>query len=592
MSTQFSDSYRSLSGPRSRIRTGRLGRRDILYRHAQGEPVTLSERRSSREEHIVTPGGPRPRSLVHTLEKGHRLRRTATGFQQVDAAGHVLKDLPEATFRSDIVASPADGWVVYAYWANGLTATVQSFRCSWTVPPPPQTISGQTVFLFIAIEDDGRDNILQPVLQWGSSQAGGGDFWSICSWYVDPSGTAIHTTPVPVEPGEVLTGVITVQAAGGGQYTYTCEFAGKEGTALVVPEVPELVWYSTTLEAYDINNRGQYPNADKTVFSALSLQIAPPAPVVAWNPTTRSNDLGESVTIISDGAANAQIEIGYGSGVSAPQAAPLAVAANSAKNRRASRRPLLQKLLGSGTVFLLLLAALAGSAATIEWSGTLKIADLTRWWTIVLGEIVVLAVVAGFIAKGRALGVLIDDRNRMSLARFQLLSWSLLILSAYFAFAMWNIRRHLALPQMQLDLWYLLGITNVTSVASALVLNPKRELTAGLAQGRVPAPDAVAGSQSVLDVRASAAEASWTDLFFGEEASNKDTVDVSRLQQFTFTVILLFAFVANVLNQIAQYTSGRLDMPGLDLSAVGLMGLSNLAYLAAKQTAKPPVTPL
>ena len=69
--------------------------------------------------------------------------------------------------------------------------------------PAPATRSRQTIFLFNGIQNTGANfGILQPVLQYGSSAAGGGAFWSIASWYVTSGGQA--------ELGRALGGYVNV----------------------------------------------------------------------------------------------------------------------------------------------------------------------------------------------------------------------------------------------------------------------------------------------------------------------------------------------------------------------------------------------
>lgn len=53
-------------------------------------------------------------------------------------------------------------------------------------------MSDQLLYLFTAllgwdVMDNGNyfNHILQPVLQWGLSPAGGGNYWAINNWYVN-----------------------------------------------------------------------------------------------------------------------------------------------------------------------------------------------------------------------------------------------------------------------------------------------------------------------------------------------------------------------------------------------------------------------
>jgi hypothetical protein len=58
---------------------------------------------------------------------------------------------------------------------------VTRFTTTWTVPAAPSTHSDQTVFLFNGIQNSTM--IYQPVLQWGPSGAGGGNFWAV-TWKI------------------------------------------------------------------------------------------------------------------------------------------------------------------------------------------------------------------------------------------------------------------------------------------------------------------------------------------------------------------------------------------------------------------------
>ena len=48
----------------------------------------------------------------------------------------------------------------------------------------------RTIFLFNGIQNS--TSIYQPVLQWGPSAAGGGNFWTVASWYVDGAGGTLR----------------------------------------------------------------------------------------------------------------------------------------------------------------------------------------------------------------------------------------------------------------------------------------------------------------------------------------------------------------------------------------------------------------
>lgn len=61
------------------------------------------------------------------------------------------------------------------------------FGGDWTVPAPPP--DNNLVFMFNGLEPGDGSKILQPVLWWGVSHAGGGNYWSIAAWWVWADGS-------------------------------------------------------------------------------------------------------------------------------------------------------------------------------------------------------------------------------------------------------------------------------------------------------------------------------------------------------------------------------------------------------------------
>ena len=74
--------------------------------------------------------------------------------------------------------------------------------CPWY----QSTQSGQTIFISTALADSAQNDIVQPVLQWGVGAPGGGNYWAVSNWYVDPNGKAYYSSLVPVQEGDALVG--------------------------------------------------------------------------------------------------------------------------------------------------------------------------------------------------------------------------------------------------------------------------------------------------------------------------------------------------------------------------------------------------
>lgn len=220
-------------------------------------------------------------------------------------------------------------------------------------------------------------------------------------------------------------------------------------------------------------------------------------------------------------------------------------------------------------------------------------------WIVVSAVILAMCVFAGWMVNGRIDGILIDDRNRISLSRLQWVAWFIVLLGAYYAAAVWNARWVGAghFPQMQADLWALLGIVSGSAVASNLIVDNKKskngQSQAGQPAAATPAPVPGQPDQvGSIDRNVTPAEASWADLFLGEEVANRDVVDISRLQKLFVTVLLLVTYIRLLWVAFGGWWGANgYDMPNVSDQQNGqgflwLLGISHAAYLAYKATPK------
>lgn len=265
------------------------------------------------EDLVLTPGGMRPRNLVKRVQRGFGVHVAVGGVAHaLDMALAKPPKLPQIELKHGAVSALGSGWIAYAAWNNGTGRTITSFETTWDVPPPPATISGQTIFLFSGIQNYGANyGILQPVLQWGGSAAGGGGFWTIASWYVTSGGQAYHTDPIRVEPGARLVGLMALTARNGASFSYSCEFVGIDGTKLPVIGTAELLWCNETLEAYAVKKCTDYPSAERTTFSAISIRTGATSPVLSWTAHNQVADCGQHCDVVDNSASSGRIDVYY-----------------------------------------------------------------------------------------------------------------------------------------------------------------------------------------------------------------------------------------------------------------------------------------
>nr|GAT56646.1 predicted protein [Mycena chlorophos] len=272
---------------------------------------------------VITPaGGERLAANTHLVPEGGSILHVDDSTVHVlDADDNVVKQVAvdqttpvrpaesEASKTQSGVEPFKTGWITFASWRNTGSSPITSFTTSWNVPPVPDAEDGQTVFLFNSIEPNSGHAILQPVLQYGGSAAGGGKYWAVASWYLVGNQT-FHTKPVKVSAGDKLDGIITLTSSSGSSFNYVTSFTNIASTSLKATNAMELTWSTETLEAYHIKSIKDYP-AGSTVFSNINLKLANGnVPNVAWNHKNDTAD-GLSTKINTDGAKDAKITIKY-----------------------------------------------------------------------------------------------------------------------------------------------------------------------------------------------------------------------------------------------------------------------------------------
>jgi hypothetical protein len=262
------------------------------------------------------------------------------------------------------------------------------------------------------------------------------------------------------------------------------------------------------------------------------------------------------------------------------------------------------------------IAVVVALALCAWWIAATKSPAWVQWqFVIVEFLLIALCIVAN---AGRVDGILIDDRNRISLSRFQWVVWLVLILGAYFLESIWNTSQNLAFPVIQTQLLALLGISGGTAVVSNLISENKKTTAPPPAMpvqapvsaepanpptrmsstsgpmaiaGAPPPPPATHRVVGALAANATTVEASWSDLFLGDEEATYRSVDISRLQKLIITVLLAVIYLTYLWAKLAEAKAGTaLAMPTFGDDTNGflwLLGISHGAYLAQKATPKP-----
>jgi|GEM_PF-3969139 hypothetical protein len=262
---------------------------DSQQTSVQLHQIVLNNPAITNSDMAITPFGLRSKSRGFQIKQGHFLDNKGRQMREIDASGNVVRSFGFTTNAPTPPPPPAVEWVTAAYWYNSYSPTyaVKQFTASWTVPSAPSTNHDQLIYLFNGIEPTAMDAILQPVLQWGFSPAGGGYYWAVASWYVY-NGGYYYGNLIQVSPGDPLVGDIIARRQVYGWYCYDCLFDGVGGSSLSVSYIPELTINCMALEAY--NSAGttcpdyctDYPADGYTYFDEVSILTD------MYNPTYRS----------------------------------------------------------------------------------------------------------------------------------------------------------------------------------------------------------------------------------------------------------------------------------------------------------------
>lgn len=225
------------------------------------------------------------------------------------------------------------------------------------------------------------------------------------------------------------------------------------------------------------------------------------------------------------------------------------------------------------------------------------------WW-LTLGFLTGFIVVAGHGITGIWRGMFIDEQNKISLSRFQLAFWTVLILGSFFVAAIFNLKSahphplEIGLPP---EIWALMGISSASLVATPLINYNKANRIPDAAtlnqtvlsmQSQVlaftkmnpAAPEAakLVETKGELVIKTKPAYSQWSDMFKSGLTGNADILDLGKVQMFFFTVVVGLVYAFNLAQKMSGEPQWITGFPELDASMVGLMGISHATYLTKK----------
>jgi len=249
---------------------------------SKGAPKQLLSQKEADSLGIgLTPFGYLPKECIHSVTEDVEIIEQSDAIVINDRYG---KEVKRVVGKCQTAPLPS-GWSVYAAWID--SEPLEYFGAAWAVPPLPTDEGTQVLFLFNGLQNDGpldaATTIIQPVLQYGVSEAGGGMYWAIASWFVSSTGHAVYSKLTTVSAGDLLLGNMT-NTNGLWEIVTLDTNSGETVTINVRPGASQL-FASITLEVYQVTSCLQYPQGS-TTFLNIHLKDSNGDATPNWTPNT------------------------------------------------------------------------------------------------------------------------------------------------------------------------------------------------------------------------------------------------------------------------------------------------------------------
>ncbi|KAH9484067.1 hypothetical protein JR316_0003547 [Psilocybe cubensis] len=279
--------------------------------------VTVSD-----DDIMKTPMGPVSRKNTHYVPDGAHIRHNNSNVDIVWPNGTVISSTPtsgSSRNASQYIGRFAprgvdEGDVVFAYFKNDKISPFANFSTIWDVPTPPVNSDGQVLYMYNALVSNEFDAMLQPVLQYGISAAGGGNFWAVSSWYLVNS-DVFYTNLTAVPSNQTLGGFInidniTTTSDAVTTYYYSCLFTGVPGTAMSVSVNKELVYAYEAFGVDSISGPSDLPKGRTTMRNVNIFTLDGKDANAAWTTYNNDNATLATVTIVKNGT-DGEVDIVY-----------------------------------------------------------------------------------------------------------------------------------------------------------------------------------------------------------------------------------------------------------------------------------------
>ena len=112
--------------------------------------------------YAFTPGGIRPKSMIHTVEPGQIVDLDELIFKRFDLRSGKFIAPPPLEVAPPHLPALGSGWITYAAYTENSANIIASMTTTWVVPPAPKRQDNQLIYIFNGLQDSPVTRILQP----------------------------------------------------------------------------------------------------------------------------------------------------------------------------------------------------------------------------------------------------------------------------------------------------------------------------------------------------------------------------------------------------------------------------------------------
>jgi len=251
--------------------------------------------------YLPIPSGLAHSSCIHEVPSGSIVSHDKQGQLIVSTPSGELLNIPKCEYpfvrNAERSNKPQHGaaWKTCAQYEN--TNSITYLYGEWEVPPNPIMQTNQILYFWNGVEPEDNSAVVQPVLQFGATPAGGGYYWAMASWFVSFQG-AVFSNLINTTVGSTVSGENSYNT-NGTWFATGKDIGSQQSTTLGID--PGIAYYYAyeVLESYYISSCNQYPSTGVVSFTNIQVQAGGLSVTPQWKSVILDDPCQENTVIVN-----------------------------------------------------------------------------------------------------------------------------------------------------------------------------------------------------------------------------------------------------------------------------------------------------